>query len=258
MAAEPLLEVRGLARAFGGVQALAGASFALPRGSLTGLVGPNGSGKSTAIDCITGFQRPDAGEVLLAGKRLTGVPPHECARRGVRRTFQAPRTYRGATVLEYLLIAHQEFAGASWLDAWLRTRRFRAVEEASRVRARSVLAQVGMDHLEEARADQLSYGQQKLLALAGSLLSAPDVLCLDEPLAGVNPSMINDIADVVTRLHRGGQTFLIVEHNVEFIANVADQVVVMTDGRVAAQGPPTILWSDASILEAFLGGGVPA
>jgi branched-chain amino acid transport system ATP-binding protein len=254
MVAEPLLEVRGLTKSFGGVQALAGANFTLPHGSLTGLVGPNGSGKSTAIDCITGFQKPDAGEIVLADWRLTGLAPHACARRGVRRTFQAPRTYRGATVLEYLLIAHQEFAGATWLDAWLRTGRFRAVEEASRVRAATVLSDVGLDGLADSRADELSYGQQKLLALAGSLMSAPRLLCLDEPLAGVNPSLINDIADVVSHLHQAGQAFLIVEHNVEFIARIADQVVVMADGRVVAQGEAGILWSDDSIFEAFLGG----
>ena len=235
-----LLDVHSLSKAFAGIRAVDGVSFAIKPGSMTGLIGPNGSGKSTTIDCISGFQRPDGGRVLLAGRDITGARPHDIARAGLMRTFQNVRVYEQLPVLDNLMIAGQQFDEAGWVDELLRTRRYRAAVEVAETRARELVELVGLTRYSALEAGILSYGQKKLVVL-------------DEPVAGVNPSRIREVEDVLRQLNQAGETFLIVEHNVEFITNLCDNVIVLDQGRKLAEGPAAVIHKDARVLEAYLG-----
>lgn len=249
----PLLEVRELAKAFRGVRAVDGASFAVQPGSITGLIGPNGSGKSTAIDCISGFQRADSGSVHLQGSAINGLPPQRIARLGLTRTFQDVRVYESYSVLENLLVVAKPFEPTNWADALLRNRKFRETHGQAQRRARDLIELVGLTRLIDAPALILSYGQKKLLAFAAAMMSSPTVVMLDEPVAGVNPTRVNEVAEIVRRANRGGTTFLIVEHNVDFITSLCDHVIVFDRGRKLTEGPPAQVHRDPLVLDAYLG-----
>jgi len=248
-----LLEVRDLQKSFAGVRALDGVSFAVEAGSITGLIGPNGSGKSTIIDCISGFARADAGRVTLAGADITGRAPEAVARAGLMRTFQTVLLYERLSLRDNLAIAGQEFDAAIWLDELLRTARYRRAVAAADARARRLLELVGLLGCAEVDAGLLSYGQKKLAALAAALMSQPKIVVLDEPVAGVNPTRIRAVEAILCRLNAAGQTFLIIEHNVEFITNLCHRVIVLDQGRKLAEGTPAQIRQDRRVLEAYLG-----
>jgi branched-chain amino acid transport system ATP-binding protein len=248
-----LLEIRDLQKSFAGVRAVGGVSFDVEAGSITGLIGPNGSGKSTTIDCITGFQPADGGRVALAGADITGHAPQDIARAGLMRTFQTVRLYERLSLRDNLAIAAQQFDAARWLDELLRTARYRRAVVTADERARQLLDLVGLARYAEADAGMLSYGQKKLVALAAALMSQPKVVVLDEPVAGVNPTRIREVEDILRRLNAAGQTFLIIEHNVEFVTNLCHRVVVLDQGRKLAEGTPAEIHKDARVLEAYLG-----
>ncbi|MGO8920437.1 MAG: ABC transporter ATP-binding protein [Stellaceae bacterium] len=248
-----LLEIDGLSKAYRGVRAVEQASFTVTAGTITGLIGPNGSGKSTAIDCISGFQRPDAGSVRLAGTDITGLAPHRIAVAGLVRTFQTVRVYDQFDLIDNLLVVAAPFRGVPWYDALLRTQRYRARREAAEREARALLDLVGLRRLAALPASILSYGQKKLLALAAALMAKPRLVILDEPVAGVNPSRINEVADILRQANAGGATFLIVEHNVEFITGLCDHVVVFDQGRKLTEGSPAWVHGDPRVLDAYLG-----
>ena len=248
-----LLEVSNLRKAYAGVHALDGVSFAVEAGSITGLIGPNGSGKSTAIDCISGFQKLDGGMVVLAGHDVTGRPAHLIARAGLMRTFQTVRVYERLSLLDNLAIANQQFDPATWIDEFLRTKRYREAIEASEQRARELVELIGLKRYYEAEAGILSYGQKKLVALASALMPSPKIVVLDEPVAGVNPSRIREIEVALQQLNQAGETFLIVEHNVEFITNLCHHVIVLDQGCKLAEGSAAEIHTDPRVLEAYLG-----
>ena len=248
-----LLEVAGLHKSYAGVHALDGVSFAVEAGSVTGLIGPNGSGKSTAIDCLSGFQRLDAGKVVLAGADITGRPAHHIARAGLMRTFQTVRVYERLSLSDNLAIAHQQFDAATWIDEFLRTKRYRNAVDASEVRARQLVELIGLQRYYEAEVGILSYGQKKLVALAAALMPHPKIVVLDEPVAGVNPSRIREIEVALAQLNQAGATFLIVEHNVEFITNLCHRVIVLDQGKKLAEGTAAEIHTDSRVLEAYLG-----
>jgi branched-chain amino acid transport system ATP-binding protein len=235
------------------VHALDGVSFDVDAGSITGLIGPNGSGKSTAIDCISGFQGLDGGKVVLAGRDVTGRPAHRIARAGLMRTFQTVRVYERLALRDNLAIANQQFDRATWIDEFLRTRRYRQAVDASEKRARELVELIGLGRYYEAEAGILSYGQKKLVALAAALMPAPGIVVLDEPVAGVNPSRIREIEVALRQLNEAGETFLIVEHNVEFITNLCHRVIVLEQGRKLAEGTAAEIHADPRVLEAYLG-----
>jgi len=247
------LRVQGLARAFSGVQAVNGLSFDVAMGSVTGLIGPNGCGKSTSIDCISGFQRADAGRVFLGEVELTGLSPHRIAQLGLMRTFQNVQLYDELTVLENLLVAKQAFDGVTWIDVFLNRRNLRQAEAMATEHAQALVAAVELTRHAETPAGILSYGQKKLVALAASLMSRPQVVVLDEPLAGVNPTMISNIEHIIARLNRAGQTFLIVEHNMNFVMQRCHRVIVMEAGEMLVDGPPSVIREDARVINAYLG-----
>jgi ABC-type branched-subunit amino acid transport system ATPase component len=248
-----LLCLADLTKSFSGVRAVDAVSFEVARGSITGLIGPNGSGKSTTIDCLSGFQRLDRGQVMLDGVDITGRQAHLIARAGLIRTFQTVRVYEDLDLLDNLKLAMQETGPSGWLDALLRTKRQRAADRAAAERARELIALVGLERYVGAPASILSYGQKKLLALAAVLMPRPKLVVLDEPVAGVNPTRIREVEAVIRRLHAAGETFLIVEHNVDFIMNLCDRVVVFDQGRKLMEGTPEAVHRDPRVLEAYLG-----
>jgi branched-chain amino acid transport system permease protein len=245
-AAEVLLVVQGVTKRFGGIVALDGVSLQVRRGEILGLIGPNGAGKSTLFDCITGFQRPDAGTVELGGRSLLRLPPHRIVHHGVVRTFQLLRIFPELTVRENLLVAQPHRGESPW--AALRSS-LPEVEE----RAARWMGVVGLEGYRDAPAGELSYGQQKLLSLAMALMAGADVILLDEPTAGVNPAVIQELVARIRELNRGGQTFVIIEHNMEVIDAVAHRVYFMADGRVLAEGTPQQVRQNPLVLEAYYG-----
>jgi ABC-type branched-subunit amino acid transport system ATPase component len=248
-----LLEVTDLAKAYRGVHAVAGVSFSVGMGTITGMIGPNGSGKSTTIDCISGFRRADRGRVMLEGRDITGLSPQKIARAGLVRTFQAVRVYDQFDLIANLLVAIEPFRHTGWHDALLRTTGFRAARSAAEVRARDLIELVGLTRLAPAPAGILSYGQKKLLALAAVLMSKPRLVVLDEPVAGVNPTRINEVAEILRKANADGTSFLIVEHNVEFITSLCHHVIVLDQGGKLTEGPPAAVHDDPRVLDAYLG-----
>jgi len=249
----PALAVRGLIKTYAGVRAVNDLTFSVSAGVITGLIGPNGCGKSTSIDCVSGFQLPDAGEVWLNGENISGLSAHRIAKLGLTRTFQNVRLYDDLTVSDNLLIAAQEYDGHGWLDALMARRALRASEASAAQRARHLIAEVGLARCGEWPAGMLSYGQKKLVALAACLMARPRVVILDEPLAGVNPTMVTRIERIITALNQAGQTFLIVEHNMNFVMRCCHQVIVMESGRTLIEGPPTLIRHDERVIHAYLG-----
>ena len=224
------LETVGLTKTFGGVTAVDGATVTFQHGKINALIGPNGSGKTTFFNCVTGMIKPDAGRVSYAGKDITNKAPHRIARAGIGRSFQLCRIFPRMTVLENMLVGVRP---AGMLQRLASARNAGDIE-----RARELLRRVGIDHLERSEARDISYGQQKLLELAGVLMVEPETIMLDEPAGGVNPALIGRIGTLVRELNDEGRTFIIVEHNMEMVMSLSDHVVVFDRGRPIAEGSP--------------------
>ena len=257
LAAEPL-RVDGLEKQFGGITAVDGATFGVERGTLTGLIGPNGAGKSTTFNLVTGVHRPDAGQVTFAGEDITGMDPHRIARKGLVRTFQIARELGGMTVMENMMLAPQRQSGeALWRSVTPGLRpRVRREESDLVEQVWDTLDFFDIEHLAEEEAGGLSGGQRKLLELARALLTDPDVLLLDEPFAGVNPTLERRLLDQIHALRERGYTFLLVEHDMDLIMEQCEHVIVMHQGRILTQGSPAEVRSNEDVVEAYLGGEV--
>jgi branched-chain amino acid transport system ATP-binding protein len=251
-----ILSVQNLSKNFAGIAAVSDVSFTVERGSITALIGPNGSGKTTTIDCISGFTRADVGHVSIDGNDITQRPSHVIARSGLVRTFQTARLYGDLTVLDHMLIANQVAEGTAWWSAILRTANFRRGVEQSRAKARSLLDLFGLGGYADLPASRLSYGQKKLLALGASLVSEPDVVVLDEPLSGVTPAMIERIERAIRDANAQGQTFLIVEHDMNFVVRTCQRIIALESGRIIADGAAAAVMADEKVLESYLGGTV--
>lgn len=252
--AEAILEVRDLVKDFGGIRAVNGCSFDVRRGSITGLIGPNGAGKTTAFNMVTGFIRPDRGHVRFKGESIERARPHHIFRKGIARTFQIPRELRLMTVLENLMLVPMDQPGESLWRSWFSPGRVRAGEQAVYETALEVLKFVELIHLRDELAGNLSVGQKKLLELARVLMVEPDLILLDEPAAGVNPTLMNKLSGFVRELRNQGKTFLLIEHNMELVADLCDWVVVMNNGETLVEGTPEEVRSHPDVLEAYLGG----
>ncbi|MET4129780.1 ABC transporter ATP-binding protein [Roseovarius sp. MBR-6] len=249
-----LLQARGMSRRFGGVQAVREMSLDVDRGSVTGLIGPNGAGKSTLFNLLSGVVRADAGEVRLNGQDVTRLAPWRRARLGMIRTFQLAREFQRMTVLENLMLAPQAQLGERLLPIFLRRGAVRAQEAEVYRRACEVMDIATLSHLRDDYAGDLSGGQKKLLELARALMIDCDLILLDEPGAGVNPALMNTLTDMIRRLNRDhGKSFLIVEHDMDMIAQLCDPVVVMTQGSLLTSGHFDDLRRDPAVIEAYLG-----
>lgn len=248
-----MLEFAEVVRAFGGVRAVDGATFEVERGSIAGLIGPNGAGKTTVFNCATGTLRPDSGSIVFEGRRLDRKPPHRIAREGLVRTFQTARPLTRLTVRENVMLAGTDQPGerlTGWLSRPIAARRR---EEVLRRRTDELLELVRLDAHADAYAGTLSGGQRKLLDLARALMVEPKLVLLDEPMAGVSPPLRLELLDHIVALRASGVTFLIVEHDLDFVMQVADVVVVMNEGRVIARGSPEDVRRDERVIDAYLG-----
>ena len=245
-----LLRTEGIAKAYGGVQALNGATIAVEEGTVAGLIGPNGSGKTTLFNVITGYERPDAGQVWFGDHAITGYSPDKVFAAGIGRTFQLTRVFSRLTVMENMIVAaqhHEQRQGR------LHNPFARAGGPATRRRAMELLEFTGIAHHAGALAETLSYGQRKLLEMSYVLMARPSIVLLDEPAGGVNPTLITMIADRIRQLNEQGTTFLIVEHNMDFVMGLCDNVTVLDYGTAVVSGPPDVIRTDPRVLDAYLG-----
>ena len=244
----PLLEVAGVSKSFGGLRALDNCSIAVAEGEIAGLIGPNGSGKTTLFNVITGYVRPDSGTVAFRGLPVPAASPAGVFRLGIGRTFQITRIFGRLSVMENMLVATQRH------ESWWRSVARSAASRAERERAAELLEFVGLARFAGTPAGRLSYGQRKLLELAYVLVADPAAVLLDEPAGGVNPTLVNEIAERVRELNRAGKTFLIVEHNMELVMSLCHRVTVMHQGAAIVSGPPEVVRADPRVLDAYLGG----
>jgi ABC-type branched-subunit amino acid transport system ATPase component len=243
-----LIEVAGVCKSYGGVQALDLCDLEVREGAINGLIGPNGSGKTTLFNVITGYERIQRGQVRFQGNDITNAPPDRVFKLGVGRTFQLTRLFTRLTVLENMLVATQRQEG------WLRGVMRRAASVGEKRRAMELLDFVGITRLAHEPAGNLSYGQRKLLELASLLVADPAILLLDEPAGGVNPTLIGHLADRIKELNRAGKTILIVEHNMEFVMGLCSRITVLSQGTALVSGTPAEVRSDPGVLDAYLGG----
>ena len=230
-----ILEIRDVTKRFGGVTAVNCCSLVLAPGKIYGLIGPNGSGKTTLFNCITGLEPRDAGEIRFKGERIDGLKPHQVARRGIGRTFQIIRVFPELTALENLLVVTRAPFGAA------------------RRRAEELLRFVTLDRLQNEYAGNLSYGQQKLLEFVRVLMTDPELILLDEPAAGVNPTLLNELLAAITRLRDQGKTILIVEHDMKVVMGLCETVYVLDYGEKIAEGPPSVIQNNERVIEAYFG-----
>ena len=247
-----LLEVDGITKRFGGFTAVDGVRFDLPAGVIGGLIGPNGAGKTTLFNLLAGLLSPDAGEARLAGTPLAGGPEAAHAA-GLARTFQIPRPFPEMTVLENVMTAAADQAGERFWMNWVAPARVAREERALRARAEEVIAFTGLSRVTRDPARTLSGGQLKLLELARVMMAEPRIILLDEPAAGVNPTLMRDLVDKILALNAQGQTFLIIEHNMDVVMRHCDPIVVMAQGRVIYRGDAAGAQADAAVLDAYLG-----
>jgi branched-chain amino acid transport system ATP-binding protein len=246
---KPVLEVRDLAKAFGGIHAVNGVSFEVREGEILGLIGPNGSGKSTLFNCILGQLAPSAGEVRIDGRAITGMRPCQLNRLGVGRTFQLLQVFPQLSVRENLILAGQEHQASMW--SRLVGRRDAGLGAA----AERMIGFFRLDQLADEKAAGLSYGQQKLLDVAMAFMAGPRLVLLDEPAGGVNPTMLAGLRERLREINAAQRaTFVVIEHNMEFVMSLCTRILVLAEGRIIAEGAPEEIRSDAQVIEAYLGG----
>jgi branched-chain amino acid transport system ATP-binding protein len=248
-----LLSIRNVSLHFGGVQALAGASFDIARGTLTGLIGPNGAGKTTLFNCISGLYRPTGGDIVFDGQPITGLAPDRITARGLIRTFQLARGFARMTVFDHLLLYGQHQPGESLLGALVGGRGATEREAQLQEKAWAVARRLKLERVVDALPGNISGGQKKLLEIGRALMTDPQMLLLDEPMAGVNPTLVNEIGDHLLALQREGLTILLIEHDMPLIRRLCDEVIVMAEGAFMARGDFDQVAADVRVQEAYLG-----
>jgi len=244
----PVLEVRDLRKAYGAIQAVAGVSFEVMPGEIFGVIGPNGSGKTTMFNSVLGQIAPDAGAIRLNGRDITGLSPLELNRRGVGRTFQTLQVFGKMSVRDNLIVAAQEHRGNMF------SRMFAPEDSGLGARADELIELFRIRHVAEQLAGRLSYGQQKLVDIAMAFMSEPDLVLLDEPCAGVNPSLVGGISTLLRELNQTRKgSFVVIEHNMDFVMSLCHRILVMVEGRVMAVGTPAEIRANRKVLDAYLG-----
>jgi branched-chain amino acid transport system ATP-binding protein len=245
---EPLLEVTGLCKSYGAIRAVHDVSFQVMPGEIFGVIGPNGCGKTTMFNTVLGQIKPDAGTIVLAGKDITRLSPLQLSRRGVGRTFQSLQVFGKMTVRDNLIVAAQEHRGT------MAGRLFARGDNGLGLRADELMEQFRIGHVAHHRAGELSYGQQKLVDIAMAFMSDPDLVLLDEPCAGINPSLISSLSRLLQDLNQTRRrSFIVIEHNMDFVQKTCQRVMVMVEGRVLATGTPAEIHANKQVLDAYLG-----
>lgn len=251
-----MIRVDTVSKHFGGVQAVVNASLEIAEGSITGLIGPNGAGKTTLFNIIAGNLTPTSGSIFLDGEDITGLPPHVLFSRGLLRTFQIAHEFSTLTVLENLMMVPGNQHGENLIGAWFQPATVKVEEIDIRTRAADVIAFLGLDHVTQELAGNLSGGQKKLLELGRTMMVDAKVVLLDEVGAGVNRTLLNTIGDAIIRLNKErGYTFCMIEHDMDFISRLCDPVIVMAEGAVLAQGTAEEVKANEAVIEAYLGRG---
>ena len=248
-----ILDAKQLSKSFGGLKAVNNAHIQVKQGSITGLIGPNGAGKTTLFNLLSNFIRPDQGEVIFDGEAIQHLSPHKIALQGCIRTFQVARVLSRLTVLENMLLATQKQTGENLLQLWLKQGIVKQEERDNREQALSILESVGLIEKRHDYAGALSGGQRKLLEMARTLMSRPKLILLDEPAAGVNPTLIGQIGEHILNWNKQGISFLIIEHNMDMIMSLCDHIWVLAEGTNLADGTPGEIQQNTTVLEAYLG-----
>ncbi len=252
-----MIEVQNLHKHFGGFHAVDGASLRIEKGSITGLIGPNGAGKTTLFNVIAGVLQPTSGRVLMAGEDITGLAPHQLFHKGLLRTFQIAHEFHSMTVRENLMMVPPAQLGENLWSAWFHGARVAQEEARIRARADEVLEFLTISHIADEKAGQISGGQKKLLELGRTMMTNAKVVFLDEVGAGVNRTLLNTIADAIVRLNQEqGYTFVVIEHDMDFIGRICDPVICMAEGKVLAQGTLAEIKANEQVIEAYLGTGL--
>ena len=248
---DPILDISGLKKAFGGLQAVDIAHLEIERGTITSLIGPNGAGKTTLFNLVTAFDKADEGHWQLNGGALVGIPSFRVARRGMVRTFQLTRSLSRLTAMENMLVAAKNQAGERL--RWALFGRWRSVEAENRERGAELLESFGMLHMAGDFAGSLSGGQRKLLEMARALMVEPEIVMLDEPVAGVNPALTESILEHMIRLRDAGLTVVFIEHDMDVVREISNWVVCLSEGAVIAEGPAAFVGANRHVIEAYLG-----
>lgn len=244
----PVLKVTELRKAYGAIQAVDGVSFEVNPGEIFGVIGPNGSGKTTLFNSMLGQIRPDAGRIELKGQDVSDLGPLQLNRLGVGRTFQTLQVFGKMTVRDNLIVAAQEHQGSLW------SRMFAPSESGLGEQADALIAQFHISHVAHKKAGELSYGQQKLVDIAMAFMSAPDLILLDEPCAGVNPHLVGEISVLLKSLNQSrGGSFVVIEHNMDFVMDLCHRIMVMVEGKVLCVGTPDEIRGNKQVLDAYLG-----
>ena len=250
-----MLKVENVNKFFGGLKAVNNVSLEVQKGSITGLIGPNGAGKTTLFNTIAGVYSANSGDLYLEEENINGLKPHELFNKGVLRTFQIAHEFTTLTVLENLMMVPGNQYGENLIQAWFNNGLVKKQEEEIRAKAVDVIEFLNLKHLTQEVAGNLSGGQKKLLELGRAIVKNPKVLLLDEPLAGVNPKLAEQILEIISNLIEEGKTVLMVEHNIEAVMKVSERVVVMAEGEVIADGAPNGIRADQKVIDAYLGSG---
>ena len=248
-----LISVNNLKKSFGGLKAVDVQELSFKEGELTSIIGPNGAGKTTFFDLISGFQDADSGSIFLKDKDISNAQPYKIARMGMVRTFQLTKVFDRMTVLENLLFSGSNIKNDSFLRSFIKLNSQKLYESNLREKANEIMNDLNIGHMANSYARELSGGQKKLLELARSIINEPEILLLDEPLAGVNPKLAEDILSLITKLSDSGITILMVEHNIEAVMKISERIVVLAEGSLIADGIPNEIRTDNNVIEAYLG-----
>ena len=252
-----MIVVENMVKTFGGFHAVDGATLRIEEGSITGLIGPNGAGKTTLFNVIAGVLKPTAGRVTMLGEDITGLAPHELFHKGLLRTFQIAHEFSTMTVRENLMMVPGAQSGETLWNAWFGRKRIANEERALLAKADEVLEFLTIDHLKDEKAGNLSGGQKKLLELGRTMMVDARIVFLDEVGAGVNRTLLNTIGDAIIRLNQErGYTFVVIEHDMDFIGRLCDPVICMAEGKVLAQGTLAEIKANEQVIEAYLGTGL--